>query len=128
MKDLSIIYARLINQYIFKYPTIFSARFDKQDEDIHFLNETDLFKKLNFYHKLTETDINNIDIKSHLEHQIQQQEMKDSGWIFDKIMSMTIYFYQTGIMNGSNCIKNPFRSNAILNIENNENYCFIGQF
>ena len=38
---------------------------------------------------------------------------------------MTIYFHQKGIMNGSNCIKNPLRSNAILNIENNDKYCFI---
>ena len=33
MKELSIIYARLINQYKFRYQTVFSARFDKQDED-----------------------------------------------------------------------------------------------
>ena len=30
MKDLSIIYARLINQSKFKYQTVFSTRFDKQ--------------------------------------------------------------------------------------------------
>ena len=33
MKELSVIYARLINQYKFKYQTVFSARFDKQNED-----------------------------------------------------------------------------------------------
>ena len=33
MKELSVIYARLINQYKFKYHTKFSARFDKQNED-----------------------------------------------------------------------------------------------
>ena len=51
--------------------------------------------------------------------------MKDSGWRFDKINSMTIYFYQTGIMNGSNYVKIPLRSNAILIIENNDKDCFI---
>ena len=80
---------------------------------------------LNINHNLTQTDLDNIDIKSPLEHQIQQQEMKDSGWRFDKINSMTIYFYQTGIMNGSNYIKIPLRSSAILNIENNDKYCFL---
>ena len=30
MKELSVIYARLINQYKFKYQTVFSARFDKK--------------------------------------------------------------------------------------------------
>ena len=76
MKELSVIYARLINQYIFRYQTVFSARFDKQNEDNQVLNKTELFINLNFNHNLTDTDIDNIDVKSPLEHQIQQQEMK----------------------------------------------------
>ena len=51
--------------------------------------------------------------------------MKDSGWRFDKINSMTVYFYKTNEMNGSNYVKIPLRSNAILNIENNDKYCFL---
>ena len=125
MKELSVIYARLINQYKFKYQTVFSARFDKQNEDNQVLDETELFINLNINHNLTETDINNINIVSPLEYQIQQQEMKDSGWRFDKINSMTIYFYKTTEMNGSNYIKIPLRSNAILNVENNDKYCFL---
>ena len=38
---------------------------------------------------------------------------------------MTIYFYKTVELNGSNYVKNPLRSNAILNIESNDKYCFI---
>ena len=38
---------------------------------------------------------------------------------------MTIYFYKTNDLNGSNYIKIPLRSNAILNIENNDKYCFL---
>ena len=124
-KELSVSYARLINQYIFRYQTVFSARFDKQDENNQESDETELFINLNISHKLTETDINNIDVKSPLEHQIQQQELKDSGWRFDKINSMTINFNQTGIMNGSNFKKSPSRSNAILNNENKDKDCFI---
>ena len=41
VKELSVIYARLINQYKFKYQTVFSARFDKQDEDGQLLDETE---------------------------------------------------------------------------------------
>ena len=52
--------------------------------------------------------------------------MKDSGWRFDKINSMTIYFYETGEMNGSNYVKNLLRSNVILNIEHVDKFCFIG--
>ena len=125
MKELAVIYARLINQNKFKYQTVFLARFDKQDEDGELLEETELFINLNINHNLTETDINTIDIRSQLERQIQQQEMKDSGWRFDKINSMTIYFHKTNEMNGSNYDKIPLRSNAILNVENNDKYCFL---
>ena len=51
--------------------------------------------------------------------------MKDSAWRFDKINSMTIYFYQAGIMNGPKIIKIPVRSNVVLISENNDKYCFI---
>ena len=51
--------------------------------------------------------------------------MKDSGWRFDKINSMTVYFYKTGEMDGRSYVKIPLRSNAILNIENNDEYCFL---
>ena len=123
MKELSVIYARLINQYKFKYQTVFSAKFDKQDEDNQVLDETELFINLNINHNLRRSDLDNIDVKSPLEFQIQQ-EMKDSGWRFNKINSMTI-FYETGEMNGSNYVKVPLRTNAIVNIENIDKYCFI---
>ena len=38
---------------------------------------------------------------------------------------MTTYFHKTGELNGSNYVKILLRSNAILNIENNDKYCFI---
>ena len=132
MRELAVIYARLLNQYKFRYQTVFSATFDKQDEDNHLLDEdnqlldeTELFIILNINQNLTQTDINNIDVVSPLEHQKQQEEMKDSGWRFDKINSMTVYFYKTNELNGSNYVKIPLRSNAILNIENNDKYCFL---
>ena len=68
---------------------------------------------------------NIIDVESPLEYQIQQQEMKGSGWRFDKNNTMTICFYKSNELNGSSYVKNPFRSNAILNFENNDKYCFI---
>ena len=125
MKELAMIYARLINQYKFKYQTVFSPRFNKQDEDGELLDETELFINLNINLNLTETDIDNINVVSPLEYQKQQQEMKDSGWRSDKINSMTIYFYKANEMNGSNYVKIPLRSNAILNVENNDKNCFL---
>ena len=103
---------------------MFSERFDKQDEEDQLLDETELFINLNIIQNLTQSDLDRIDIRFPLEHQIQRQEMKDSGWRFEKNNSMTIYFYKTDEMNGSNYIKIPLRSNAILNIGNNDKYCF----
>ena len=125
MKELAVIYARLLNQYKFKYQTVFSARFDKQDEDDQLLDETELFINLNISQNLTQSDLDKIDIRSPLEQQVQKQEMKDSGWRFDELYPMTIYFYKTTEMNGSNYAKIPLRSNAILNVENNDKYCFL---
>ena len=80
----------------------------------------------NINHNSTQTtDMDNIDDKSPLELQMQQQEIKDSGWRFDKINSMTIYFYKSGEMDGSKYVKVLLRTNAILNIENNNKYSFI---
>ena len=53
------------------------------------------------------------------------QELKESGWIVDKINSMKISFYKTTELNGTSYVKIPLRSNAILNIQNNDKYCFI---
>ena len=125
MKKLSVIYARLLNQCKFKYQTVFSAKFDKQNEDNQVMDETELFNNLNINHNLTQTDIDKIDVKSPLEQQIQQQEMKDSGWRFDQINSMTVFFYKTGEFNGSNYVKTPLISNPISNTENKDKYCFI---
>ena len=125
VKELSVIYARLLNQNNFKYQTVFSAGFDKQDEDGKLLDKTELFINLNNNHNLTETDINNINVVSPLEYQKQQQEMKDSGGRFDKINSMTIYFDKTNEMNSSNCVKVLLRSNAILKVKNIDKNCFL---
>ena len=55
--------------------------------------ELKYLNNLNIHNNLTETGINNIDVKSQLGHQIQVQETKESGWIFDKINSLKIRFY-----------------------------------
>ena len=107
------------------YQTVFSARFDKQDEDNQVLDETELLINLNINHNLTENDRENFDVRSPLEHQIQQQEMKHSSWRYDNFNSIIVYFFKTPQLNGSNYVKSPFRSNAILNFENSDKYCFL---
>ena len=53
---MATVYSRLMNQYNYIYQTVFSARFDKQNEDNQLLDETKLYINLNFNHILTETD------------------------------------------------------------------------
>ena len=38
---------------------------------------------------------------------------------------MKIRFYKTVELNGSSYVKIPLRSNALINIENNDKYCFL---
>ena len=76
---MATIYARLINQYKRIYHTLFSASFYKINEEDQRSGETELFTTLNIKHKLTETDIDNNDVKSELENQIQIQETRESG-------------------------------------------------
>ena len=125
VKEFSVIYARLINQYLFKYHTLFSARFYKINEEDHRDNHIELYINLKINNNLTESDIAHTDVRSQLEHQFQMQELKESGWIFDKINSMKISFYKTTELDGTSYVKIPLRSNAILNIQNNDKYCFI---
>ena len=74
---------------------------------------------------ITESDSDNIDVESQLEHQIQIQETKESGWIFDKINSMKIKFHITGELNGSSYVKIPLRANASIFNKNDDKYSFI---
>ena len=85
----------------------------------------EFFTKVNINHNLTETDVDNIDVKSQLEHQIQNQETKESGWIFDKLNSTKKRFEKTSELESSSYVKNPSGSNAILKIESIDNYCFL---
>ena len=81
LKEMATIYARLINQYKFRYHILFSASFYKINEEDQRSDEIDLFINLNIDNNLTETGINNIDVKSQLEHHFQVQETKDGYMI-----------------------------------------------
>ena len=81
---MATIYARLLNQNKFKYLITFSARFFNNNEEDQRSDEIELINNLNNNHNFEETDIDNIDVKAQLEHQIQIQETKKSGWIFVK--------------------------------------------
>ena len=62
LKQKATIYARIINQYKFYYHILFSASFYEINEEDQRGDENEIFVKLNFYHNLTETDIDNSDV------------------------------------------------------------------
>ena len=76
---MATIYAKLINEFMFKYHILFSASFYKINEEDQRSDEIELFINFSINNNLTETDMNNIDVKSQLEHQHQIQETKESG-------------------------------------------------
>ena len=87
-EQMSINFARLMNQGKVNCQTVLSANFDKQDEDGQLLDEYELYINLKNKHNPTATDIDNFDFKSSLEYQTQQQQMKESGLRFDINNSM----------------------------------------
>ena len=82
-KELSVIFGRIIFQYNYKYHTLFSASFYKINEEDRRNNDIELCINLKYNHNLTESVFQNLDVRSQLEHQIQVQETKESGWKFD---------------------------------------------
>ena len=50
--------------------------------------------------------------------------MKESGWNFQRINTMSISFYKSEL-NGSSYVKILLRSSASVNIKNDGKYCFI---
>ena len=84
-RELSVVNARLKNQNRFIYHTSLSASFYIINEEDQIYNEIELYINLNINHNLTESDIDNIDVRAQLDHQFLVQENRESGWIFDKI-------------------------------------------
>ena len=84
LKEMATIYASLIKKDKLKYHIKFSAIFYKINEEDQRSDEIEIFINLNINHNLAESDMNNIYVKSQLEHQIRIQETKKSRWIFDK--------------------------------------------
>ena len=90
---MATFYGRLLNQSKFKFQTVFSGKFDTQNEYNEMLDEVELNINLNIIEKLTERDIIITDNRSPLGYQIQSQELKDGGWRFDKILIQGQYIF-----------------------------------
>ena len=124
-EEMSHLYAKFINQYKFKYQLSFMTLFNKFEEDGDIRKEAEMSINLNMTNNLTQSEVDNVHIQWDLESRIQNLEMKESGWVFQSVNSMTISFYNTGNMDGSSYVKVPLRSSAILNIKNDDKHCFL---
>ena len=124
-EEMSHIYAKFQNQYNFKYQLSFMALFNKFEEDGDIRKEAEMSINLNMANNLTQSEIDNVNVQGVLESRIQNLEMKESGWVFQRFNSMTKSYYNTGNMDGSNYVKIPLRSSAIVSIKNNDKYCFL---
>ena len=107
VKQISSIYAGILNSFKFKNQTVFSTRIDKQNEDDQLLDENERYINLNINRILTQSDYDNNDDQSPIDRQIQNQKTTDSGWRFDISHSMTIWFYKFTKLIGSTNVKNP---------------------
>ena len=54
--------------------------------------------------------------------------MEGSGWDIQGINHLKIYVHKTNALNGRTYVKVPIRTNAILNIQNKDTYCFLWSF
>ena len=124
-KEMAHIYAKFINQYKFKYQLSFMLLFNKFEEDGDIRKEAEMVVNLSMVNNLTQSEIDNANIQWEVEARKQNLEMRESGWHFQRVNSMTISFYNTGNMDGSSYVKVPLKSSAILKIKNNDKYCFL---
>ena len=108
-KELSHIYAKFINQYKFKYQLSIMLLFYKFEEDGDIKKEAEMPINLIMTNNLTQSEIDNVNIQWDLETRKQNLEMRESGWVFQRVNSMTISFYNTGNMDGSSYVKVPLR-------------------
>ena len=86
---MAMIYARSKGQNKFKYQIVFSALFEKVNKFGYIENKTEMYISLRINNSLTHSDLDNLTINSQVETQIENQQMEESGWIFDKLSSMT---------------------------------------
>ena len=124
-EEMVHINAKFIKQYKFKYQLSFMLIFYKFEEDGDIRREAEMPVTLNMITNLTQSEIDNVNIQWDLEARKQNSEMRESGWVFQEVTSMTKSFYYTGNMDGSSYVKIPLRSSAILNSENVDKYCFL---
>ena len=123
-KQMAEKYAGLIAQYKLKIKVFANVRYYKNIEDEP-TEIADLFISIPIIEILAQIQLNDIDIMSDLDNEIETRDMEGSGWDIQGINHLKIYFHKTNVMNGMTYVKFPIRTNAILNIQKVDTYCFL---
>ena len=103
----------------FKYKCEFVVKFNHATHGTtNYFTTTNNFK--NQYEKLKEANA--------LGHQLNEFEQGESGFIFDSIKKLTVKMFKYHDIRASSYCKLPksfCNSKSIVNIQNNDNYCFL---
>ena len=124
IKQLSIKYGILIKQFKFKIRFYANVKYLLEHEG-EAPEEINHYIGVDIIHILTRLELDDIDIMTDLDNEIDQRDMEGSGWNAQGINHIKIYFHKTNPINGRTYIKFPIRTNAILNIQNKDTYCFL---
>ena len=103
----------------FKYKCVFVVKFNHTTHGTtNFFTITKNFK--NQYEEIREAD--------ELGHSLDEFEQGESGYIFDSIKKLTVKMFKYHDIRASSYCKLPksfCNSKSIVNIQNNDNYCFL---
>ena len=124
VKQLSIKYGELINQFKFKIRFYANVEYLLEHED-EAADETNHYVGVDIINILTRLQLNDLDIMTDLDNEIETRDMEGSGWNVRGINHLKIFFHKTNPINGMTYVEFPIRTNAILNIQNNDTYCFL---
>ena len=124
VKQLSIKYGELINQFKFKIRFYANVKYLLEHED-DLPEESNHYVGVDTIDIFTRLQLNDLDIMTDLDNEIETRDMEGSGWNVQGINHIKIYFHKTNPINGMTYVEFPIRTNAILNIQNNDTYCFL---
>ena len=124
VKQLSIKYGELINQFEFKIRFYANVKYLLEHDD-ELPEESNHYIGVDIINILTRLQLNDIDIMTDLDNEIETRDMEGSGWNVQGINHLKIYFHKTNPINGMTYVEFPIRTNAIINIQNNDTYCFL---
>ena len=124
IKQLSIKYGGLIKQFKFKIRFYANVKYLLEHEG-EAPEELNHYVGVDIINILTRLELDDIDIMTDLDNEIDHRDMESSGWNVQGINHLKIYFHKTNPINGRTYIKFPIRINAILNIQNKDTYCFL---